>query len=417
MKKLILFTLILIIFSCQNDQVAPNHGKGKAQFSLSPVNRDGGRTSGNESPVSVLVSIEDGNGNSVVENKKLSIWSLGQGYVSESLELTEGDYKLIQFLVLNASDTITYASPMVGSELAKYVNNPLPVSFTISKDASTTVTPQVLKVESTDNPASFGYVNFGFEVVEIPAQTPKLIEIWQDEPWDIHYKTYFSYSGDFLIKQTSFYFWSNDWKLMDSTTFDYNTDGKLSEKNSYYVFDLQPDQQPTATFTTTFEYYNDGRLKTMIGTNYNTNDHLIEFFYDAQGKPTYSNHKFYPSLSMRYQIKYEVNNDGEIINTKYYNGNGNTLMFEYKYTFDESVSPIPFYYEYDPNRILQKHNIASQQTIGYNIISGELTESYSCQFSVSYEITNGLVTMSTISNPNGCFETNFDQTQFTYIYE
>ena len=415
----IFFLISTLHFSCkQQEDIIP--GKGNATFSMSSVgrNKSGGRLEQNENSVAVLLSIEDSNGELVAENKKLSLFAFGNGFVSESLELTEGDYKLVQFQILNADDVIIYASPMVGSVLAKYVTNPLPINFSINKDSSTQVIPQVLAVLPADTPESFGYVNFGFELVDISSSTPKLVELWQDEPWDIHYKHFYvSYSGEVLVKQTSFYFWNNEWKLMDSTNFQYYTDGKLREKNSYYVFDLQPGQQPTAS-KTLFEYYDDGKLKNLIGLGYNgTNDHIFEFFYDANGKPAYANQKFYPSLVMRYQIKYELNDDGDIINTKYYNASGTTLMFEYNYTYDQTISPLPFHYEYDPHRVMQKHNVTSQKTIGYNMISGVLTESYSCQFSVSYDITNSLVTHATVLNPDGCFETNQDQTQHTYIYK
>ena len=169
----IFFLVMAFHFSCkQQEDIMP--AKGNATFSMSSVNRinNGGRIEQTETPVAVLLGIEDGNGNSVVENKKLSLFTFGNGYVSESLELTEGSYKLVQFQVLNADDVIIYASPMTGSDLAKYVTNPLPLNFTITKEASTQVIPQVLAVLPTDTPESFGFVNFGFEVVELPRNIP-----------------------------------------------------------------------------------------------------------------------------------------------------------------------------------------------------------------------------------------------------
>jgi hypothetical protein len=168
MRKLSIALLLLLAISCSKDQVAP--GKGSATFSMSQVSRGlkGGRMASAITPSFVLLSIEDNSGNSIFKNKKLSLFSFGQGYESESLELTEGAYKLTQFQILNANDTIIYASPLAGSSLAQYVTYPLPLSFTVTKGTSIEVVPQVLAVTSTDAPNNFGYASFGFELVSIP---------------------------------------------------------------------------------------------------------------------------------------------------------------------------------------------------------------------------------------------------------
>ncbi len=419
------WVLILLLTAlapgCQNDGVTPAPGKGQISFSLASGGQDGsgGRISGDVTPAAILLSIEGQDGKPVAQAKKLSIWLMGDGYISESIELVVGTYKLTQFFVLSATDEIIYASPVEGSPMAQYVTQPLPLIFDVAENTNTQVTPQVLAVLPTDSPAAFGYANFGFEIIEIPDQTPKLVEIWHDEPSDIHYKTKFTYSGDLPIKQTTYYFWSNAWETLDSAVFQYDSEGKLIAKNSYSVFGLPDGQQPTES-STTYEYYGDGNLKKMITKGYDgSNDHEFDFFYDVAGKLTHADQKFYPSLSMRHQIKYEWNDDGDVTNVKYYNATGTDLMFEFNYTYDSSVPPLPslFDHAFDPHNMSGAHNIATQETIGYNKTPGGIVTSYSCQFSMLYELTDNQVSKVMVFNPDACFEADADQTQYTYLYK
>jgi hypothetical protein len=52
---------------------------------------------------------------------------LGRVRVTEDLELSTGNYQIIKFLVLDASQNIIYAVPLEGSELAKYVTDPFDI--------------------------------------------------------------------------------------------------------------------------------------------------------------------------------------------------------------------------------------------------------------------------------------------------
>jgi hypothetical protein len=79
--------------------------------------------------------------------------------------LAPGNYRLVQFLVLNNINTVIYAAPLEGSILAYLINDPLPLNFAVAKNESTQVAPQVLAVRNDDTPENFGYVSFGFKVV------------------------------------------------------------------------------------------------------------------------------------------------------------------------------------------------------------------------------------------------------------
>jgi hypothetical protein len=168
MKKLIpSFLSILVLFfsfSCGHEENL-SQALGKATFSLSKKTKSDGRVNDTAIPAFVLLNIKYSNGK-VQENIKLPLFSFGQSYLSDELLLPEGSYQLTQFAVLDASKVI-YATPLEGSYLAEFVDDPLPIGFTITKEISTEVVPQVLAVTSTDTPEMFGLASFGFEVVKI----------------------------------------------------------------------------------------------------------------------------------------------------------------------------------------------------------------------------------------------------------
>jgi hypothetical protein len=171
MNTIKIFSLGLVLSltffnSCRNDDtLLPENGDGTVAFSLSAVTREntGGRVSATATPAAALISIKDNHGN-LSENIRLSITPFGQGYISENLSVKAGDYKLTQFVVLDSASKIIYATPVAGSDMARFITNPLSIAFTVSRDASTNVVPEALPVYPTDAPTDFGYANFEFEI-------------------------------------------------------------------------------------------------------------------------------------------------------------------------------------------------------------------------------------------------------------
>jgi len=210
MKKLILsLSLLAFLLSCHEDKEVST--QGQIQFSLSEVKRvdDTGRVLSTLIPAAALVVIEDLNGNAIVPQKKLPLYNFGEGYLSESIEINTGEYYLTQFFILDDNDSILYATPKEGSELAQFVDDPLPILFSVKENESTLVTPQVLEVSSTDTPESFGYVGFGFDVVAFgaiklpPALYEKINYKFFNEVDTIEYtSTNALYSNDLLLDKT-----------------------------------------------------------------------------------------------------------------------------------------------------------------------------------------------------------------------
>jgi hypothetical protein len=167
MKALSLLALFCVIaFSCSQDE-SKVAKLGNISFSFSQAAGADSRVADVGTPTSVLLTIKDSNGNALYENKKLSLFSFGQSFTSESLKMNIGNYTLTQFIVLDATDKALYAAPLQNTVMAKYVSMPLPLSLAVSDGLTTTVTPEVLAVSSDDQPASFGYASFGFSIVDI----------------------------------------------------------------------------------------------------------------------------------------------------------------------------------------------------------------------------------------------------------
>ncbi len=170
MKKLAiafcLAALTLVFQGCNNTEISPSKGSATFGFYSKHQNNPGGRVFGK--PASILLAVENDNGQVVVKDKNLELLPLGEGYTTENLDLNVGNYRLTKFLVLDSAHRVVYATPLRHADLAQYVKDPLPINFSITNAITTEIVPQVLGVTEKDSPADYGYVNFNFEIVEIP---------------------------------------------------------------------------------------------------------------------------------------------------------------------------------------------------------------------------------------------------------
>lgn len=167
----ITFCILFLFFSClQEDRVQPL--KGNVTFSLVETDRINGRLGKTGDPAFVIISIQDNNGFKM-DDIELILFSFGAGYLSEELELPAGTYELTYFVVYDTSGRAIYASPHVGSELAKFVTDSLPMKFTVNEDAQ--VIPQVLRVLEDDLPEFFGYASVSFEIIDRKEKVKKIV--------------------------------------------------------------------------------------------------------------------------------------------------------------------------------------------------------------------------------------------------
>jgi hypothetical protein len=157
----LLLLSLFISFSCEQEEITKER-TGKIEFSLLPAGDiSGGRTKALQA---ILISVKDGDGNFVYEHHKIELYKFGEEYLSEPISLAVGNFSLTEFIVLDESNAVLYATPLEGSPLAHLVSDPLPMPFSVSRDETTKVSPQVIKVEgATAN--DFGYATFTPDIV------------------------------------------------------------------------------------------------------------------------------------------------------------------------------------------------------------------------------------------------------------
>jgi hypothetical protein len=160
----ICFTAVL----CSCEQVyRSEQGSGTAEFSIMLLENQSVKSLTSDStllPAKIMISVADMSGNSVLTDKVVSLYKFGTEYISESIQITAGQYKLTKFMVINSAGTVIYASPLAGSPLAYLSTKPLPITFSIMLNQVTKVLPGVLPV-GTQTPDQFGYAAFGFQII------------------------------------------------------------------------------------------------------------------------------------------------------------------------------------------------------------------------------------------------------------
>jgi hypothetical protein len=159
---------IIGIYSCQEKDPKDN-ALGTAEFSVGLKNAGNNAKSAvsadsTDASYNLIVSVTDLNGSPVLTDEKIPLYAFGPDFVSDKIELKEGDYLLTKFMVMNTSGNVLYASPRAGSSLDYLVTNPLPLQFTIYADQVSKIVPEVLAVEDY-TPGDFGYANFGAQII------------------------------------------------------------------------------------------------------------------------------------------------------------------------------------------------------------------------------------------------------------
>jgi hypothetical protein len=326
-----LFFLLVFSFSCRNEE-SPSPAQGKATFSLSQKARDNGRASETTTPAFVLLSIKDSKGKSQ-ENIKLPLFSFGQSYLSEDLQLQTGIYQLTQFVVLNAANKVMYATPMEGSDLAKHVTDPLPIDFVVTENRNTQVVPQVLAVLQNDEPSIFGYASFGFEVVKKKNKLDYYIESYNigDLGFDPALKVVYEYNEVGNLRKYTILSYNPNTKLMEEQrNFVFSYSGSRVEFIKGY---LPNGNDPYVEYS--YQYLPNGTVSKIVENNLAASgiDSEAGFMYSENGivkaSYTYSN-----GGSFEYEFDYA---SGNVVTDK--TTRGSQLCSAGKYTYDKHNNP------------------------------------------------------------------------------
>jgi len=167
MKKSFLLTLSVIAAGILINGCSPEeHQKGTIDFGMSPVSEAlKAASTYNYDVVAALVTIVNEDGELVYDKEYVEFYTFGISFVTKRLQLDVGKYQITEFMLVDTSGIITWATPMEGSELAYLVDDPLPISFRVTADNTTHLSPQVVRVDDY-NPSDFGYVNFQVEFID-----------------------------------------------------------------------------------------------------------------------------------------------------------------------------------------------------------------------------------------------------------
>jgi hypothetical protein len=162
-----LLLLATVFPGCREEEPAK---PGNIRFTLNPsVVTDGQGRKATSLPdgASVYVSIRRISGDEIYTLQPVRLLKLGDEYISEPLALAGGNYELTDFLVADGAGNVVYAAPKEGSELASWVDDPLPQPFAVSDNHIAQVNVQVLPTDA-HQPEQFGYVAFHVDVVPFP---------------------------------------------------------------------------------------------------------------------------------------------------------------------------------------------------------------------------------------------------------
>ena len=166
MKNLLLTSLALtgILFTSCNKKENSKNASGKIEFTVSTQSNKALKSALAVNASSILISIEDTSGKSIYDSEVISLINFNGTYISQPISLNIGNYNLTKFMVIDITGKVIYATPVKGSSKAYLVQNPLPISFTISENNTTKLTPEVLSTDES-TPAEVGYFDASFQVV------------------------------------------------------------------------------------------------------------------------------------------------------------------------------------------------------------------------------------------------------------
>ena len=164
MKIFKIFIVLLIsiaLFSCSKDS-HEDISESVIEFSFQ-INHNDGRVLASDTAKYVLVSIINESGDLIYDLKKLQLFNFNGYLLSEKIHMFQGNYELIEYLVLNENHNIIYACPVEGSKYSDLVTDPLKIQFNTVSDQITKVVPEVISVAESE-PNDFGYSTFSFNL-------------------------------------------------------------------------------------------------------------------------------------------------------------------------------------------------------------------------------------------------------------
>lgn len=162
------FGSLLLWQSCQTDEpIIDENLNAGVKFSIS-LNQSELKSTVDltEAAVAVItIQTSDGMGTDYTDHH-LELFVLGDRLVTNNILLVSGEYQITTFYILNELDEVIFIAPALGSELAQFVDNALPIFFSATENGAVNVTIEVISTEGID-PSDLGILNIGVEEIGI----------------------------------------------------------------------------------------------------------------------------------------------------------------------------------------------------------------------------------------------------------
>jgi hypothetical protein len=164
---LVFFVVSFVFTSCNEDDTFDPNAKGELMlsFTKTEISSKLDAKINDIEPTELLISLENQAGEVIYKNEKIELFKFNDSYISTVISLKVGDYRLTEFMVVDANNNIVYVTPKEGSDKAYLVDNPLSIEYSILEDEVIKISPEVLSVENI-SPEEFGYNTFSFNIVE-----------------------------------------------------------------------------------------------------------------------------------------------------------------------------------------------------------------------------------------------------------
>jgi hypothetical protein len=152
-----MFACVILFLSCQDEEKSSAR-PGDVRFTIRSRLLDSkeGRAASVLPPGGKLyVTVLKANGEVVFDLQEIPIAILNDYVISEPVTLSPGDYTVTQFIISNGRSG-TYAAPLEGSSVAEWVDDPLPIPFTVSNGILTGLEVQVCNAQGRFAPGAMG---------------------------------------------------------------------------------------------------------------------------------------------------------------------------------------------------------------------------------------------------------------------
>ena len=176
MKVFVILGIMIGLFTCSSLPTENEDSKtanSSVKFSMqtpSSVNSNilFNSTGNEDTPSKVSLSYRK-SGEENETNVSINLTAFGNSYITDDvLSLSDGNYLVTKFDVLNDSGITIYSTPKTGSKVATSldISTSLEYAFETVEGKVTTVNMEVAEVDDNSNPADFGHAAFTFEIVD-----------------------------------------------------------------------------------------------------------------------------------------------------------------------------------------------------------------------------------------------------------